>query len=160
MAPKRQGLTTLVVLALFVAGMLASGIHTYWRDFWLTVDGKETVATLIVPGSKPGAYVYSYTVNSIRYNGEGNAGVTLDQNAHVGAQIFIFVSSSHPWLSSGQIPNFSIWQALICIALFLVIEFYIIRTAIRLYRGFAPRCVKAPHHETVDADSPSKQHQE
>jgi hypothetical protein len=135
MKAKNQGMPAMILLALVVAGMMISGVYGYWRDFWLNQDAKQTGATITVGGLKPGAYDYSYVVNGIQYVGHGQRGITLGEDSHVGGETLVYFSSSHPWLSSPQIPGFSMGKALAIIALYLVSEFYIIRTAIRIRRG-------------------------
>lgn len=114
------------IIALWVAGVIIRWSYDGWEELWLTADGKQIPATLIVHGLKPGAFVYDYTITGVHYNG----GCTPGDNARLGDQILVFVSASHPSFSSFKIPNFSLWTTLIPIALLLWLEFYLLKTLI------------------------------
>jgi hypothetical protein len=121
----------MLFLALFVAAMICSCLHDNWKEFWLAVDGKQIMARITNPGLKPGSYDYEYAVNGIQYTGNGHEGVDLDENTHINGQAFVFVSSSHPWLSSPKIPSFSLWMALGEMTVLFCIEFFILKAALK-----------------------------
>jgi hypothetical protein len=117
------------IIALWVAVVIFGFGYERWKDLWLSLDGKETPATLIFQGHglKPGAFEYQYTIHGVQYNG----GCRPGENARVGDQILVFVSASHPSFSSFKVPNFSLWAALIPVALLLWLEFYLLKTLIK-----------------------------
>ena len=118
-----------IIIALWLAAMIFGIGYQSWKEVWLTADGKQMPATLIVQGHgmKPGIFVYEYTISGVQYNGECRPG----ENARLGDQILVFVSASHPSFSSFEIPNFSLLYTLIPIALLLWIEFYLVNNLIR-----------------------------
>jgi hypothetical protein len=118
-----------VIFALFIALTIFAWGRECWKDFWLYLDGRQIPAILIVQGNgmKPGTFVYEYTVKGVQYNGDCRPG----GNAQLGQQTLVFVSRSHPWLSSAQLPSYSPRYAMVVMALLLWLEFYIIKTMIK-----------------------------
>ncbi|MDB6064413.1 MAG: hypothetical protein JWR26_621 [Pedosphaera sp.] len=139
MSAKNQGGAAMVVLALLVGGMIFSACRDYWKDFWISLDARKTVATIITERSH-GVYDYQYLVNGVQYIGQGQRGRTLDSDAHVGGQALVYLSSSHPWLSAPQLPVFSPWNPLVIIAVLIAVEFYIVKWLIKT-RKRAPAIV-------------------
>jgi hypothetical protein len=124
----------MLLIALVLGGMICSSFYGYWKDFWLSLDGKQITATIIVEGLKPGSLDYEYVVNSVQYIGSGHRGVDLDNNAHVGGPTLVFVSSSHPSLSSPQLRAFSPWGASAIMALYFSIEVFVVKALVKKHR--------------------------
>jgi hypothetical protein len=129
MNPKAGNWIPKAIIALWVAVVIFGFGYEGWKELWLSLDGKEISATLIVQGHgmKPGVFVYEYTINGVQYNGDCRPGGT----ARLGDQILVFVSASHPSFSSFKVPNFPPWTALMPIVLLLSLEVYLLKTLIR-----------------------------
>jgi hypothetical protein len=119
----------MLVLAILIGGMIFSAFRGYWEDFWISRDGKPATATIIAKKSH-GVYDYQFMVGGIQYVGHGQRGRNLDREAHIGGQTPVYLSSSHPWLSSPQMPTFSLWNPLVVIALLFSIEFFVVKAFI------------------------------
>ena len=126
MIARNQGRGAMLALALLFAGMIFGICRNCWHDFWISLDAAQTKATIITERSH-GVYDYQYLVNGIQYVGHGQRGGNLDRNAHLGGQTFVYFSSSHPWLSSLEMPTALPWIPLASIALFLYLEFFAVK---------------------------------
>jgi hypothetical protein len=119
------------VLAVIVGVFLLGAVLGAWKDIWLYQDGRQLTATIIGKGLKPGSFEYEYTINGVRYSGFGQAGSDLPDQTHVGGQAPVFVSSSHPSISSPGRPHPPGWLYWAILVLLVWAEFSLLRTAIR-----------------------------
>ena len=130
MRTPKQDRANCAILAIIVGVFILAELLGVWKNFWLYQDARQLTATIITGGSKPGTFEYEYTVNGVRYLGSGQRGRGLPDQAHVGGQVLVFVSSSHASLSSAEMPNFPVWRYSIILILLLWAELSLLKTAI------------------------------
>jgi len=139
MEKMNQSKTGMVALALFVGVIIVSSLYQYRKDFWIAYDWKQVLAIIIVNGSHQNDFVYEYEVNGIQYNGDGQKRVdSLGSNIHIGSHALVFVSTSHPWLSSPSLKIIPPWEPLVAMLILFSIEFYILKELIRPGRSAQP----------------------
>jgi hypothetical protein len=130
MSTWKQDRANCAVLAVIVGVLLLGAVIDSWQDVWLYQDGRQVTATIIGKGSKPGSFEYRYNINGVQYSGFGQAGRGLPEQAYVGGQALVFVSSSHPSSSSPERPHLPGWPYWIILILLVWAEFSLLKTAI------------------------------
>jgi len=127
---RRQDRRNCAILAVIVGLFLLSEIFGAWKSFWLYQDGRQLTATIISEGLKPGIFDYEYVLGGVQYTGSGQRGRGLPEQTHVGGQALVFVSSSHPSLSSAQVQRFSPMYYSVMLILLLWAEYSLLKTAL------------------------------
>ncbi len=122
------GLARFIVLIPMV--ILGNQVRFYvrgvWTDHWLNKDATTTYA-LITQVHPKRVFDYRYTVNGKEYTGTSKRDWE-DEKVHelrVGEKTTVFVSASHPWLSSLQTLRVT-WAALPFVVLFLLLELFLL----------------------------------
>lgn len=84
------------------------GIQAAWESYWLSKDGKQTMAVIVNDEHGHDVVDYKYTVDFKEYTGAAQRGWEHSeyQNVQVGEQAPVFFSTSHPWISSVDKPTF------------------------------------------------------
>jgi hypothetical protein len=131
--PKYQGRAATWAIALLAGAMIYAAFSNSWADFWIYQDGRQLPATISAERMH-GVFEYDYSVNEVLYVGSGVEGGNLSRDAHVGQKVLVWVSTSHPRLSSPEIRFFSLWGALATLTVLFAIEFFALRTLVRMHR--------------------------
>jgi hypothetical protein len=129
-----QGRAATVLIALLAGAMIFSALSNYWADFWIYQDGRQLPATISAE-REHGVFEYDYIVNEVLYIGSGQEGRNLSRDAHVGQKVLVWVSASHPRLSSPEMPRFSLWSTLAMFTVLFAVEFFALRTLVRMHRS-------------------------
>ena len=120
------GLARFIVLIPMV--LLGNQVRLYargvWTDHWLNQDATTTLA-LITRAHPKRVFDYRYTVNGKEYTGT-SIRAWEDEKVHelrVGEKATVFVSASHPWLSSLQASRV-MWAGFPFLVLILLFELF------------------------------------
>ena len=130
MRTRKQDRANCAILAVIVGVFILAELLSVWKNFWLYQDARQLTATIITEGSKPGTFEYEYTVDGVRYLGSGQEGRGLPDQAHIGEQVLVFVSSSHSSLSSAEVPNFPVWRYSVILILLLWAELSLLKNTV------------------------------
>ena len=134
MNSKYQGRPATWLIAILAGAMIYATFSNRWADYWIYQDGRQLPATISAE-REHGVFEYDYIVNEVRYVGSGQEGRNLRRDAHVGQKVLVWVSTSHPRLSAPEMPVFSLWSALATLAVLFAIEFFSLRTLVRMHRS-------------------------
>jgi len=122
------GLARFIILIPMV--ILGNQVRLYargvWTDHWLNKDARMTLA-LITQVHPKRVFDYRYTVNGKEYTGT-SIRAWEDERVHelrVGEKATVFVSTSHPWLSSLEASPV-MWAGFPFVVLFLLLELFLL----------------------------------
>ena len=97
-----------IFLVLFLGYYFVYGpILQVWKDHWLVIDGQEEVGVVTQEASH-GQVVYQYRVGQNIYTGQDHRSLQNPKYAHVmpGEKTVVYFSSSRPWISKINQPDF------------------------------------------------------
>ena len=101
-----------------------------WTHYWLTKDAAQTMAVVTEQHSH-GVVDYKYSIGATKFTGRSQCNWEQEKYREVGVgqESIVFYSSSHPWLSSLETPQFP-RSGTIVLLIALPIEFFLIMTAV------------------------------
>ena len=105
-------------------------IYPNWMQFWLHRDAIQSTA--IITGTRQhGVVDYKYQAGGKDYTGSSQRNWEQEKyrNVGVGQESIVFYSTSHPWLSTLQNPQFPS-SGTIMLVVVIPIEFFLIITVI------------------------------
>jgi Protein of unknown function (DUF3592) len=102
-----------LVVATFLGTLLVGGARVGWANYWLLNDGRQTnaivasVTSTWSSRSKDVQVDYHYWVDRKEYSGSvvKNRHNPPYGSVHAGESMTVYVSFSHPWLSSIEQPQ-------------------------------------------------------
>ncbi|SPE54233.1 hypothetical protein SBV1_1770021 [Verrucomicrobia bacterium] len=122
-------LVTLIPTVL-LGSLIFSFFHGAWVNFHLMQNAQQTKA-LITKEHAHGVVDYKYTVEGKEYDGKGqrNWDLGIYRNVTVGEESIVYFSTSHPWMSSLEMPRVLItaWPVLL---IALGMELFLVMTVI------------------------------
>ncbi len=121
----------LMGIAIFLGyAFIVAELYGNWIHYWLTKDAREATA-VVTKELSHGVVDYKYSVGANEYTGRSQRNWEQEKyrNIGIGQKSILFYSSSHPWLSSLETPQFP-RPGLIVLLIALPIEFFLIVTVI------------------------------
>ena len=111
---------------IFIGTLIYSHAHRIWIDYWVSKDGQRVSAQVTEAYSKH-FFDYRYTVDGKEYAGNDYRDWEDEQihKLQVGEQTTVFISASHPWLSSLRSIRLA-WVAFPFITLLLLLEAFLL----------------------------------
>jgi hypothetical protein len=97
----------MVFTGIFYGVLLYGGLRAFWESYWLTKDSQPGVA-IILAERQHGLVDYKYKVGQQEYTGRSHRNWKQEKyrNVGVGEQSVVYISTSHPWISSLEEPSF------------------------------------------------------
>ena len=142
----------LVAIAL---GYFILSMAWQWRaDFWLLEDSQPGVAVLTNKyWSGHGIFEYEYVVDQKHYTGRSrrNSEDEKYRNAGVGGKTVVYISASHPWLSSLNKPR-SVGAGWPVVLIALLIEVQFLITIINPNSKWAFKDIVRKQNQEVEPD--------
>jgi len=131
-----------------------------WLNYWLIRDGQQGVAVITqAHWAGHGIFVYRYRVNQKTYTGQDHRSYQNPKYANVllGQETVVYFSSSHPWLSAINMPQFVMFNGLPVVLVAWVFIFLLAVTAINPKGRWALRNRQQPVATSATGDSQAPQ---